>query len=230
MKSLLKLGMKKIKIPSGEITNKLLLHQAAISNKEIYLSTGMSEYKEIKRAFSYLEKRTKNTVFLLHCTSLYPAPSDSLNLNFLSNLKGNITNNIGYSDHSTGHLTSCLAVSLGAKVIEKHFTLNKKLKGPDHKASLDYKEFKVLVDKIRETETILGKSTIKPDRREISVKAIVRKSWYAKRLIKKGETLNENNIILKRPLSFLSGWHIPYGKKINKNIKNGSPIKKEDLT
>lgn len=229
LKSLLKLGMKKIKIPSGEISNKLLLLQAASSNKEIYLSTGMSDYMEVKRSFSFLKKRTKKRIYLLHCTSLYPAPSDSLNLKFLYNLKNNLTDNIGYSDHSMGTLASCLAVSLGAKVIEKHFTLDKSLKGPDHKASLDEKEFKVLVEKIRETESMLGEKSMKPDKRETSVKLIVRKSWYAKKFIKKGEILNKNNIILKRPLSFLSGWEVPYGKKIKINIKKGNPIKKTDL-
>tara|TARA_E500000178_G_scaffold337844_1_gene377527 strand:+ start:4930 stop:5934 length:1005 start_codon:yes stop_codon:yes gene_type:complete len=229
LKMLVNLGMNKIKIPSGEINNKMLLKQACILNKEIYLSTGMANYKEIKKVYSYIRKNTKKNIYILHCTSLYPAPPSSLNLDFLSLIKEKITNNIGYSDHSKGIIASCVALGLGAKIIEKHITINEKLSGPDHKASLNPKEFKEFISKIRDTESMLGSRLRKPDTRENKIKTLVRKSWYTNTDIKKGQILNEKNIVLKRPLSHLDAWSIPIGKRSKKNLKRGKPIKKEDL-
>ena len=229
LKMLVNLGMNKIKIPSGEINNKMLLKQACALNKEIYLSTGMANYKEIKNAYTYTKKNTKKNIYILHCTSLYPAPPSSLNLDFLSYIKEKITDNIGYSDHSKGFLASCLALGLGAKIIEKHLTTNHKLRGPDHKASLNPKEFKEFVSKIRNTESMLGSRFKKPDAREYKIKMLVRKSWYANTVIKKGQILNERNVILKRPSSHLDAWNIPIGKKTKKKLRKGRPIKRDDL-
>ena len=152
-----------------------------------------------------------------------------MNLDSLSYIKEKITNNIGYSDHSKGFIASCVALGLGAKIIEKHLTTNQRLIGPDHKASLNPKEFKDFVSKIRNTESMLGSRFRKPDTREYKIKMLVRKSWYANTDIKKGQMLNEKNVILKRPLSYLDAWNIPIGKKKKKSLKRGNPIKKEDL-
>ncbi|MDB9971935.1 N-acetylneuraminate synthase family protein, partial [Alphaproteobacteria bacterium] len=176
LKELCKLGMKKIKIPSGEINNKPLLLAASKLDKEIYLSTGMSNIQEIKEAVKILKDNLNKNITVMHCTSLYPAPSDSLNINALVDIKNNITNNIGYSDHSEGYLASCLAITLGASVIEKHITLNKNDKGPDHSASLDLQYFSEYVEKIRETEVMLGSKFKIIDKREEKIKALVRKS------------------------------------------------------
>ena len=229
LKELCKLGMKKIKIPSGEINNKPLLLAASKLDKEIYLSTGMSNIQEIKEAVKILKNNLNKNITVMHCTSLYPAPSDSLNINALVDIKNNITNNIGYSDHSEGYLASCLAVTLGASVIEKHITLNKNDKGPDHSASLDLQYFSEYVEKIRETEVMLGSKFKIIDKREEKIKALVRKSWHAKLDLEKGVKLSEKNIILKRPMGGLSPLIKIYNKKINKFIPADTIISDKDL-
>ena len=223
------LGMKKIKIPSGEINNKALLINAAKLKKEIYLSTGMAKLSEIKTAVKILEEFKAKEITLMHCTSLYPAPSNSLNINALKDLKDNFNLKLGYSDHSIGSLASCLALSLGATVLEKHITLDKNGIGPDHKASMNIKEFENYINDIKETEKILGKDKKCPDPREIKVKKLVRKSWYYSKNLREGEKLNRYNAILKRPEGGLSPLKEVYGKKLTKNVFANKPIKYSDI-
>jgi N,N'-diacetyllegionaminate synthase len=189
------------KVPSGEITNIPYLEVVGKTKKKIILSTGMSSVDEIKKAIKTLitSGTKKNNLILMQCTSAYPAPYDEINLNTIATLKNLFKLNIGFSDHSIGVQASIAAVALGAKVIEKHLTLNKKLRGPDHKASLDPKEFKFMVKSIRIVEKTLGnkiKQVTKSEKKNIY---IVRKSIVASTKINKNEKFSNFNITCKRP-------------------------------
>lgn len=214
-----------IKIPSGEITNYPLLKKISKLNKKILLSTGMASMREIKQALKVL-KRKKKGITILHCTSDYPAELKDLNLNFLHKLK-KLGYDIGYSDHSSSIITPSIAVSLGCKIIEKHFTLSKKMKGPDHKASLEPKELKKMVNYVRQTEKILGINKKKITRSEKKTKLLVRKSLVALKNISKGEKFTYNNIATKRPGTGISPFKIInfVGKKSKKNFKKDEMIK-----
>ena len=189
------------KVPSGEITNIPYLEAVGKTKKKIILSTGMSNVDEIKKAIKTLitSGTKKNNIILMQCTSAYPAPYDEINLNTIATLKNLFKLNIGFSDHSVGVQASIAAVALGAKVIEKHLTLNKKLRGPDHRASLDPKEFKFMVKSIRIVEKTLGnkiKQVTKSEKKNIY---IVRKSIVASTKINKNEKFSNFNITCKRP-------------------------------
>ena len=229
LKQLCQLGMKKIKIPSGELDNKPLLITASKLSREIYLSTGMSNIKEIKRSVNLIKRNLDKKLTVMHCTSLYPAPIDSLNINALLDIKKNITKNIGYSDHSEKYLASCIAISLGANVLEKHITLDKNFEGPDHAASLDLKGFREYINKIRETEIILGIKYKKPDNREEEIKKLVRKSWHSKIDINRGVLFSKKNLILKRPMGGISPFKTILNKKANKFIPADTPILDTDV-
>ena len=214
-----------IKIPSGEITNYLFLKSISKLNKKILLSTGMASVNEIKKALTILNKK-KSDITILHCTSDYPARLKDLNLNFLHKLK-TFGYGIGYSDHSTSIMTPSIAVSLGCEVIEKHFTLSKKLKGPDHKASLEPQELKEMIINVRNTERMLGSFDKIITSSEHKTKLQVRKSLVALRNIKKGEILNKKNITAKRPGTGISAIEIFkfFEKKSKKNFKKDEFIK-----
>ena len=214
-----------IKVPSGEITNYLLLKEISKTKKKILLSTGMANIDEIKRAIKCLRKRKKDLI-ILHCTSDYPANLKDLNLNFLHRLKS-LGYQVGYSDHSESIITPSIAVALGCKVIEKHFTLSKKLKGPDHKASLEPNELLTMVNYIRLTEKILGSKNKVITKSEQKTKLLVRKSLFALKDIKKGEFFSEKNLTAKRPGNGLSPFMIKklIGKKSSKNYKKDQLIK-----
>ena len=191
-----KLGMKLWKIPSGEITNLPYLIKIAKTGKPVIMSTGMAELKEVEEAVNVLKEGGAGEITLLHCTTEYPAPFDSVNLKAMNTLREKLGTKVGYSDHTTGIEVVVAAVSLGATVIEKHFTLNRNLEGPDHKASLEPEELEVMVNKIRIIEKALGDGVKRAAEAEI---AIARKSIVAAKDIKKGEILSEDNITTKRP-------------------------------
>ena len=222
IKLLKKLKVKRVKIPSGEINNLPYLIEIAKMDKEIILSTGMSNLNEVLRAIKILKKNSKkkNKISVLHCTTQYPAPFKDLNLNVIKTLKKKINCDIGYSDHSSGIEAAIAAVSLGASIIEKHLTLDRKMKGPDHKASLEPDEFKLMVKSIRNIEKSLGSSEKKITRSELGNIMIARKSIVAKTFIKKGEKLSISNITVKRPAGGLSPmeWFKVIGKKAKKNF------------
>jgi len=225
LKVLMRYNLDYIKIPSGEITNYLLLKKISKIKKKILLSTGMATLKEIKQALKVLKKNKKDLV-ILHCTSDYPANLNDLNLNFLKKLK-KLGYQVGYSDHSTNIITPSIAVALGCKVIEKHFTLSKKLEGPDHKASLEPQELIEMVRYVRDTEKILGSKNKKITKSEKKTKLLVRKSLVAKKDIKINEIFSEENITSKRPGTGVSPFkiHNYLGKKSNKNFKKNQFIK-----
>ena len=215
-----KLKVKRIKIPSGEINNLPYLIEVAKLKKEIILSTGMSSLKEVKSALKIIKKYSKkNKITVLHCTTQYPAPFKDLNLNVIKTLRKELKCDIGYSDHSPGIEASLAAVCLGAKIIEKHITLDKKMKGPDHKASLEPEEFKLMIDSIRNIEDSFGNYEKKITKSEKKIILIARKSIVASKPIKKGEKFSDNNITVKRPALGLSpmNWFDVIGKRSKKN-------------
>tara|TARA_B100000886_G_C20420266_1_gene491228 strand:- start:522 stop:1526 length:1005 start_codon:yes stop_codon:yes gene_type:complete len=203
---LIDLGIKRIKIPSGEMNNLPLLKVAAKSKLPIILSTGMASMKEINKVILFLKKNkvTKEKLTVLHCTTNYPTNLNQVNLNSMLSIKKKFNVNCGYSDHTDGILVPVIAVSVGAKIIEKHFTLNKNDIGPDHKSSLEYLDFKEMVSQIRSIKVIFGSPNKPISKVEKLNSKLVRKSIVAVVKIKKGEKFNKNNITLKRPGTGLS--------------------------
>ncbi|ARR01124.1 N-acetylneuraminate synthase [Campylobacter porcelli] len=198
---LYELGIKSFKIPSGEITNLPLLRTIAKFQKPIILSTGMATMSEIGDALSILTQYTKlENITILHANTQYPTPFCDVNLKAMNSIGAEFGVKFGYSDHTLGIYVPIGAVALGASVIEKHFTLDKTQNGPDHKASSEPNELKMMVDGIRAMEASLGDGIKRPSPSEIENINIVRKSIVAKRDIIKGEILNEQNITTKRSL------------------------------
>ena len=215
-----------IKIPSGEITNLPLLRHIRKFNNDIILSTGMSNLNEIRNAVKILKNKSRK-IILLHCNTEYPTPINDINLNAMQTLKKRFKLEVGYSDHSLGTQVPIIAASLGAKVIEKHFTISKKMVGPDHVASLNPKELISMVKAIRSTEIILGKSKKFVSNSEKKNVLIARKSLFAACDIKKGEKFSLSNLVCLRPGSGISPINIDQvcKRKAKKNILKGQLIK-----
>ena len=194
-----KLGMRLWKIPSGEITNLPYLIKIAKTGKPVIMSTGMAELNEVEEAVNVLKENGAGEITLLHCTTEYPAPFESVNLRAMNTLREKFGTEVGYSDHTVGFEAAVAAAVLGATVIEKHFTLNHNMEGPDHKASLEPEELEIMVNNIRLIEKALGDGVKQPAEVEKKNIAIARKSIVAAKDIKKGEILTEDNITVKRP-------------------------------
>ncbi|WP_077597055.1 N-acetylneuraminate synthase [Oceanobacillus kimchii] len=220
------LGMPVWKIPSGEITNYPYLVQIAKFNKPTILSTGMATIKEINDAVQVLKEYLDNKLTILHCTTEYPTPMEEVNLLAIHDLENKFQTEIGYSDHTMGIEVPIAAVALGATVIEKHFTLDRKMEGPDHKASLEPDELKEMVIGIRNIEKALGSGVKSPTASEKNNKEIARKSVVAKSDIKKGEILTGDNITVKRPGFGISPmkWRDIIGTKAVKDFKEDELI------
>ena len=229
IKAIKKLKLKDIKIPSGEINNYPLLRQVGKLKKNVILSTGMSTYKEVKNAIDILIKNgtIKNNITVLQCNSSYPSPHKDANLKVMKEYEKKFGIKAGYSDHTPGIESSMAAVALGAKIIEKHFTLSKRSKGPDHSSSLSPKEFSLLTKSIRKVTESLGNRDKKITKSERQNVKIVRKSIVAKTFISKGEKFNSNNITVKRPAGGLGPekWDQIKGKIAKKNFKEDEFIK-----
>ena len=223
-----KLGLEIFKVPSGEITNYLLLKEIGSYKKKVILSTGMADLGEIEDAIEVLidSGTRKDDITILHCNTEYPTPYGDVNLRAMLTVKDAFKTNIGYSDHTRGIEVSVAAVALGAKVIEKHFTIDKNLPGPDHKASLEPDEFRAMVQAIRNVEKALGDGIKRPSPSELKNKSIVRKSIVAARPIKKGEIFSEENLTVKRPGTGMSPmfWNCIIGKVANRDYKEGELI------
>lgn len=215
-----------IKIPSGEITNLPMLRHIKKFNNNIILSTGMSDNNEINNALKIL-KNKKRKIILLHCNSEYPTPFEDINLNAMIELKNKFKLDVGYSDHSLGIHVPIVAASLGAKIIEKHFTISKKMSGPDHAVSLSPKELIAMVKTIRATELILGKNKKFVSKSEKKNIFIARKSIFAKKDIKKGEKFLPQNLICLRPGTGISPMKIDIvlKKRAKQNFLKGQIIK-----
>lgn len=198
---LLEMGLKQVKIPSGELTNLPLLRHMTRLGMPVMLSTGMATLGEIEAALAVIEQAgtPRQLVTVLHCTTEYPAPMCDVNLRAMVSMKAALGVEVGYSDHTPGIEIPIAAVALGARVIEKHFTLDRTLPGPDHQASLEPHELKAMVDAIRNVEVALGDGVKRPSVSELKNKSIARKSLVAIRDIRAGDPFSADNVGAKRP-------------------------------
>ena len=211
------IGLKLVKIPSGEVTNLPYLEKAASLFDKVILSTGMCTMKDIEDALNVFINRgiKKENITILHCNTEYPTPMEDVNLKAMMTIGKEFNTPIGYSDHTLGIEVPIAAVALGATVIEKHFTLDKNMEGPDHKASLEPDELKAMVNAIRNVEKALSGSGIKePSPSELKNMTIARKSIVAAKEIKKGDFFTTKNITTKRPGNGISPmkWYDVIGK------------------
>lgn len=206
MDFLVKLGMEIFKIPSGEITNLPYLRKVGGLGREVIMSTGMATMQEIKDAVTLLKKAgtAKHKISILHCNTQYPTPMGDVNLRAMVSIAKEFDVKVGYSDHTLGIEIPIAAVALGATIIEKHFTLDKTMPGPDHPASLEPKDLQNMVTAIRNVERAMGSSVKKPSPSEKANRNIVRKSIVASSHIKKGECFTDSNLTCKRPGTGLS--------------------------
>lgn len=222
------LGLEIFKISSGDITNYLLLKEIGSYGKKVILSTGMANLGEIEDALDILTESgtKKEDITVLHCNTEYPTPFEDVNLKAMITIKKAFNTKVGYSDHTKEIEVPIAAVALGAEVIEKHFTLDKNLPGPDHKASLEPQELKEMVKCIRNVEKALGDGIKKPSKSEMKNISIVRRSIVAKRDIKKGEIFSEENLTVKRPGYGISPmrWSEVIGKTAQKDYKKDEII------
>ena len=230
---IVKLGIDFIKIPSGEITNKPLLTHISKKNKNIILSTGMSTINEISKAIKLITSNglTKKNIILLHCNTEYPTPYCDVNLNAMNHLKNEFNVNVGYSDHTLGIEIPISAAALGAKIIEKHFTIDKYLDGPDHLISLDEKELTQMIKSIRNIELSIGSKFKKVTDSEKKNLIPVRKSIHIKRKVKSGKSLTTKDLIMLRPGDGISPMEIDkiIGRVVSKDLNEGDKLKLSHL-
>lgn len=222
------LGLTIFKIGSGEITNLPYLKRIGELNKKVILSTGMSNIGEIEDALDILVNcgTQKENITILHANTMYPTPLEDVNLKAMVTIGNTFKIDFGYSDHTLGIEVDIAAVALGAKCIEKHFTLDKNMEGPDHKASLEPDELKQMVTSIRNIELALGDGIKKPSKSEIPNINIARKSIVANLPIKKGELFTKENLTIKRPGNGISPmrWHEIVGKIAQKDYQQDELI------
>jgi len=238
--NLINLGMEIIKVPSGELTNFPFIKELAKLDLPMIISTGMASINEIEETIEWIKAERhinkmnpnlKNLITLLHCTSCYPAPNESINLRAINTMKNKFKLDVGYSDHSTGLDVAPLAVAMGAKFIEKHFTADKNQIGPDHKASLDPDELTEMIKRIRSTEMILGSSIKQPTKYEEEIKISSRRSLCLIKDMKKGDKISIDKITPKRPGNGIQPKEIEkvLGKILNKNKFRGNTLFWKDL-
>ncbi|MCK4257423.1 MAG: N-acetylneuraminate synthase [Halanaerobiales bacterium] len=225
------LGISFYKIPSGEITNLPFIRHIAEKQKPVILSTGMANIAEIYEALETIYSTGNKDIVILHCVTEYPTPIEDVNLKAMLTIRDTFKVPVGYSDHTLGLEMPLAAVALGAKVIEKHFTLDKSMEGPDHKASLEPDELKLLVQGIRNVEIGLGDGIKRPAKSELKNIPIARRSIVASRDLKKGQTLHRDDLEIKRPGDGIEPKFIDalLGFKINKDIKEDEVLNWEDV-
>lgn len=237
---LVSLGMQHIKIPSGEITNHPFLKFLAQKDIPLILSTGMSTLDEINAAVSVIAAERfingfispiEEILTILHCTSNYPADTKDVNLRAMQTIAKSTGLPVGYSDHTLGSAVSTAAVALGAAIIEKHFTIDKNLPGPDHKASLTPFELKELIKQIRDVEYALGSSIKEPTQSELPVRALVRRSLTTVKSLKSGMKISADDVAILRPGTGIlpSELTIVLGKKVIRDISSGTTLQWSDL-
>ncbi len=224
---LLDLGIDLVKLGSGEITNIPYLRYVGGLHLPVILSTGMSNLAQVASAYDTLSQVGADDISILHCTTNYPCPMDEVNLRAMVTLREAFKCRVGYSDHTMGTEVPVAAVALGAEIIEKHFTLDRNMDGPDHKASLEPAELKLMVNQIRNIEAALGDGIKRPNKSEVENAKVVLKSILAKRPIKKGELLTPDNLIVKRASSGISStyWDVIVGTKALFDYDIDEPIK-----
>ena len=214
------------KIPSGEITNLPYLEKVGGIGKPVILSTGMSTLEEVSEALDILRANGCTKVSVLHCNSQYPTPYEDVNLAVMDSLRKELGVEVGYSDHTLGIEVSIAAAAMGATIIEKHFTLDKSMDGPDHRASLEPEELSAMVRAIRNIERAIGSTDKRVTESEQGNKIVARKSIVAKREIRKGEIFSDLNITVKRPGTGISPmrWHEVIGKTAIHDFKEDELI------
>ena len=219
-----KIKFKFIKIASSDINDFPLLKQIKKFGKKIIVSTGMSNTKEIKKIINFLSRKK---IFLLHCVSLYPCPLNKINLKRIYSLKKKFNIEVGFSDHTIGVSACLMALSNGANIIEKHFTLNKKLDGPDHILSADETELKIICDFSKKINLLNGNGIINPSKDEFKMLKFARKSIYVKKNISKYELFTNDNLTIRRPKGFFDPIDLNniINKKSSKNLKSGTNLK-----
>jgi N,N'-diacetyllegionaminate synthase len=222
------------KIPSGELTNKPYLQHIARKGKDIILSTGMANLQEVKDAVEVIENEgiKRENIIVLHCNTEYPTPMEDVNLLAMNQMASELGVKVGYSDHTLGIEVPIAAVALGACVIEKHFTIDRTLPGPDHAASLEPDELKAMVIGIRNIEKAIGGSGIKePSESEKKNIAIARKSIHVNKSLPKGSIIGEDDIIALRPGDGISPMHVEQvvGKELRKDVESFHKLSLEDL-
>lgn len=225
------LGMSIFKIPSGELTNIPLLQHIARFGKPMIVSTGMGTIEEIKEAVDAIQAAGNDNITVLHCVTDYPTPPEQVNLRAMHVIQAALGVPIGYSDHSMGIEASVIAVAAGAKVIEKHFTLDCNLPGPDHKASLEPKDLGEMVKGIRKVEVLLGSGKKQPNEAELAVAKIVRRSVVAARDLKTGDTITSEMVLLRRPGTGIEPARMGevIGRTLSREVKEGVLLSWDDL-
>jgi N,N'-diacetyllegionaminate synthase len=225
------LEMPLFKVPSGEITNHSFLRHLARKNKPMILSTGMSTLGEIEEALEVIYVEGNRAVTLLHCVTEYPAPVDQINLRAMHTLKEAFQVPVGYSDHSPGTEIALAAVALGAEVIEKHFTLDRNLEGPDHRASLEPPELRQMITAARNIEQALGSGLKKPAPCELNNIAVARKSLVAVCRISPGEEITPDKVTIKRPGSGIAPKDLEkiLGRVVSRAVEADDPLRWDDL-
>lgn len=220
------------KIPSGEITNLPYLIKIARTGRPIVMSTGMCCMEEIQEALTWLNKNGAGEITLLHCNTQYPTPMEDVNLNVLKSLRQQFHLPVGYSDHTEGIEVTIAAAALGAVVLEKHFTLDKNMEGPDHKASLEPEELKAMVTAVHRIEKSLGSCEKRVTPSESANRTAARKSIVAKGKIRKGEQFGEDNLTVKRPGNGISPmkWFEILGKTATRDYLEDEMISEEELS
>lgn len=228
---LVELQVEQIKIGSTEVTNLNYLRKIAKKNLPIILSTGMSTLGEVEAALTTIYEEGNKNITLLHATTDYPTAYDDVNLRAMITLKNAFNIPVGYSDHTLGYEAAIAAVTMGAVVIEKHFTLDKNMEGPDHKASLDPEELKEFVVKIRNTEKLLGDGIKKPTNREKEIIEVARRSIVASYDLKKGSIITEEMLEFKRPGNGIKPdmTDVLIGRELKRDVKEDEVIKWEDI-
>lgn len=221
-----RLGMDTWKVPSGEITNLPYLIKIAKLNKPVILSTGMSTMADIRSAIKALKDNGAGELTVLHCTTEYPTPFEDVNLTAMNTIRETFEVKVGYSDHTRGIEVPIAAVALGATVIEKHFTLDRTMEGPDHKASLEPNELRAMVESIRHIESALGTGLKQPVESEIKNIVAARKSIVAMKAIQKGDLFTEENLTVKRPGNGISPmqWFDVLGKPAPRDFEEDELI------
>lgn len=226
-----KLGVSIFKIGSGEISNLPFLAHIAKKNHPVILSTGMSTLGEVEAAVNAVEATGNHQLTLLHCVSEYPAEPSDCNLSAMRTLQVAFGHPVGFSDHTLGTSVAIAAVALGACVIEKHLTLDKRMRGPDHKASLTPSEFAAFVRNLREAESALGTGRKRPTAAEMETKKVVQKSIVTTRVIAAGKTIRQNDLTLRRSSAGLpvSAMNLVLGRRTARSLPKLSPIGLADL-
>jgi len=231
-KFLLELGVKCFKTSSADLIDLRLHHTIASFKTPVILSTGMSSIKEIERTVKIYGEQMYPNLALLHCVSAYPCSDESLNLKVIENLKIKFPKiNIGFSDHSVGHIASCISVGLGANIIEKHFTIDKSMDGPDHRASSNVEEFSELCKAVRKVELMLGSKEKSIQLEEQQMRQVSRKGLRVSREILPGSVITEDDIIAKRPQIgiTISDFDNVIGKVVNRKLNKNEPLNWDDL-